>query len=145
MFGVDDFAIWFAWYFVGDLASHPATKDAVGRVGSAVVGEPPPPPPQAVEPDAVLDWLTEPSGARAPLFLTQIPDSNAADFNTANPGAANPGAVNLDAVNLDGANPPPGVVSPGPASPDSASSGPTFSGAGRSDGETPPHAGPPRR
>lgn len=70
MFGVDDFAVWFAWYFVSDVANHPATHRAVERAHAAIVSEAPPP--QADEPQAILDWLTHPeNGGADPAAVEQ--------------------------------------------------------------------------
>lgn len=57
MFGVDDFAVWFAWYFVTDLAVHPSTLRMAERAQAAVVGAPSPP--QTEDPHKLLDWVAE--------------------------------------------------------------------------------------
>ena len=64
MFGVDDFAVWFAWYFVTDLATHPSTQRMAERAQAAVVGENPPP--QTEDPQKLLDWLASPKAVTPP-------------------------------------------------------------------------------
>lgn len=67
MFAVDDFAVWFAWYFAGNLATHhPAAQRMAADARAAVVGEPPETP-LAEDPNGILDWLTDRS-APAPSF-----------------------------------------------------------------------------
>jgi hypothetical protein len=74
MFGIDDFALWFGWYFVSDLAQHPATQRLVGKAESSIsdtnTGL------RVDDPDRLLDWLDKPedrTGTTAGRTITVPP------------------------------------------------------------------------
>lgn len=67
MFGFDDFAVWFAWYFVTNLATHPSAQRAMEQAQAAMVSDAPTV--QADDPQRLLDWLHD---APPPVFA---PDS----------------------------------------------------------------------
>lgn len=66
MFGIDDFAVWFAWYFVTNLATHPSAQRAVEQAQAAMAG---PPPVQAEDPQRLLDWL---NNAPLPVIVPEV-------------------------------------------------------------------------
>lgn len=73
MFAVDDFVLWFAWYFAEDLATHPSTAKLMEKAGIAISGEPPP---TVVEhPEAALDWLADPERRNGPLMIAHPPST----------------------------------------------------------------------
>ena len=77
MFAVDDFAVWFAWYFAGNLATqHPAAQRMAEDARAAVVGAAPAVP-SAEDPNGLLDWLTDRS-APPPNFTASTPPKTAA-------------------------------------------------------------------
>ncbi|HRJ60822.1 MAG TPA: hypothetical protein PKZ97_15320 [Azospirillaceae bacterium] len=100
MFAVDDFAVWFAWYFAGNLATHhPAAQRMAADARAAVVGEPLQTP-LAEDPNGILDWLTDHS-APPPSFSppgfsphgvspTRSPPASTASPITAAPSATQP-------------------------------------------------------
>lgn len=98
MFAVDDFAIWFAWYFAGNLASqHPAAQRMAADARAVVVGASPETP-LAEDPNGVLDWLTDrdapPPSFSAPSFSApSISATGGAPASTAPPAGVSPLAI----------------------------------------------------
>lgn len=73
MFAVDDFALWFAWYFAGNLATqHPAAQQMAADARAAVIGAPLEVP-RAEDPNGVLDWLTDRSAPPPKLSASTAP------------------------------------------------------------------------
>lgn len=69
MFAVDDFVLWFAWYFAEDLAMHPSTAKLMEKAGISFSGDPPP---AVVEhPEATLDWLSDPDHPATPRVVVR--------------------------------------------------------------------------
>lgn len=93
MFAVDDFAIWFAWYFAGNLATqHPAAQRMAADARAAVVGTPPETP-LAEDPNGVLDWLTDRDAPPPSFSAPSFSPAGGAPASTAPPAAVSPLAI----------------------------------------------------
>lgn len=89
MFAVDDFAVWFAWYFAGNLATqHPAAQRMAADARAAVVGAPLETP-AAEDPNGILDWLTDRS-APVPSFNASGSSASPGVSASTSPPAASP-------------------------------------------------------
>lgn len=90
MFAVDDFAVWFAWYFAGNLATqHPAAQRMAADARAAVVGAPPETP-LAEDPNGLLDWLTDRSAPPPSFAAPGSSASHGVSASTSQPSASPP-------------------------------------------------------
>lgn len=93
MFAVDDFAIWFAWYFAGNLATqHPAAQRMAADARAAVVGVPPETP-VAEDPNGLLDWLTDRTAPPPRFSAPGVRPLHGPPASTASSAAVPPPAV----------------------------------------------------